>query len=221
MRSRWSTLVLGLAVVAGVGIAAWAQDSGAKRVRKPTRVSVVESIPLTLATPVEATVSSPIAVGELPPTTHVNRRLDDFVVLSLVNPTTSPIFVRSHDDGTQDAAEFVVPAGRRLVVTDVDWLVHGPFAFFMTLRVFVEKGANRCPVAYLTNRTANEPSDGAGSATQAFGTTGTRAGFVVGAGARVVVDLRDPRVAATSGTTLAPFTDGDTVVVLRGYLADD
>jgi hypothetical protein len=233
MRLRRTNLALTLAAtcVVALGVAVWSgrSDAAPKKVKKPTSVSIVESVPLdvVVSNPLEATVATlpplqietmpAVAVASLPATTHVGRPLDDLVVLTLINPTTTPIFVRSRDDGTRDAAEFVVLAGKRLVVTDIDWHVeHNATTDYATFRVFVEKGADRCLVAFLT-----DPNSGPVSGSFAWGAKNLGAGFVVGAGARVVADVRASGSAAQQGTTLAPFTDTNTAIVLRGYLAQD
>jgi hypothetical protein len=152
--------------------------------------------------------------------THIGQRLDDFVVLQLINPTTSPIFVRGHDDGTRDSTEFTVPTGSRLVITETEYAIGGNGVNFATLRLFVEKSSNRTLVSILTNQTTNANA-GSGSSAQTWGATGVISGFVVGAGARIVSDLQNVSSAAGGGTTLSAYTSTAATIVLRGYLVKD
>jgi hypothetical protein len=152
--------------------------------------------------------------------THIGQRLDDFVVLNLINATTTPIFVRCHDDGTRDTTEFTVPTGYRLVVTDSDYVAQGSGAVFATLRLFVEKSSNRCLVALQSN-VSNFANSSSGSNYTTWGSSGIVAGFVVGSGARVVADLQNVTAVPGAGTTIASFAGGNAAVVLRGYLVKD
>lgn len=206
----------GLAAAA-LAVAAFAGDGGvaAKPKRKPAQVNVVQSVPLEFSS---ATSPLPVTVA---PTTHVGQPVGDLVVLQMIQPTTSPIFVRCNDDGTRDTAEFVVPAGRKLVVTDVDWLATwGTAASLLTLRLFVENrttSSNRCLVFLSVNATTNT-SWGGGTSPEIWGSTGPRTGFVVGEDGRVVADLQRPETGVSAGTTLAPFPDTRATILLRGYL---
>jgi hypothetical protein len=153
--------------------------------------------------------------------THIGQRLDDFVVLNLINPTASPIFVRCHDDGTRDTTEFTVPTGSRMVVTECDWYVKGSnVATTNILRLFVEKSSNRYLAMIQPSGSANNSGSTGGGSIGTFGSTGLVSGFVVGSGARVVPDLQLPTAQITS-TTVAAFPDSNTIVVLRGYLVKD
>jgi hypothetical protein len=191
-RAAAVSLALVVAFIAGAAVLATARSAGADAPRRQARE------------------------------THIGQRLDDFVVLNMINPTTTPIFVRCHDDGTRDTTEFSVPTGSKMVVTDVDWLVTGSnLTAFATLRLFVEKSSTRCLAALLTGATSQANSGGFGSSAPTFGTTGVLTGFVVGAGARVVSDLRTPQTAVSSGTTIGTFPDTNATVVLRGYLVKD
>jgi hypothetical protein len=158
-----------------------------------------------------------------PRDTHIGQRLDDFVVLNMINPTTSPIFVRCHDDGTRDTAEFTVPTGSRMVVTDVDCFVKGNGYFNKNfLRLFVEKSSNRCLAMLRPADTmiTDNGSQGISTTETTFASSGVVAGFVVGAGARVVADVITPNGTVTSNT-LTAFSGTNAVVILRGYLVKD
>lgn len=230
MRAHPGTLVAAFVVVGAVaiGVAAWPHDASAgdtKRRRKPAEVNIVQAVPL------EVSVSNaplgvvaelpPVDVKSLPPVTHLGQAVGDHVVLNLVNPTTAPVFVRCNDDGTRDATEFAVPAGSKLVVTDVDWLITADqLVQAATLRLFIENRATpttRC-LAFLQTGPTTNVLNGSGSSAPGFGTTGLQAGFVVGSSARIVADLRSPSEAVNVGTTLAPITYTNATVVVRGYL---
>jgi hypothetical protein len=196
-------------------------------------VNIVKSVPLEVTVsnaplgvvaelpPVDIATLPAVTVSALPTATHVGQAVNDHVVLNLVNPTTSPIFVRCNDDGTRDTAEYAVPAGSKLVVTDVDWVITAnQMINFATLRLFLENKAtpaNRC-LAFLQTGPTPALGSGGGSNEPGFGTTGMFSGFVVGSGARLVADLRSPYEAVSAGTSLATFTSLNATVVIRGYL---
>jgi hypothetical protein len=226
--------VVGLGIAA-LGVFARAEDPSNKAAKRTgaTRVNIVKSVPLEVTVsnaplgvvaelpPVDIATLPAVTVSALPTATHVGQAVSDHVVLNLVNPTTSPVFVRCNDDGTRDSTEFAVPVGSKLVVTDVDWVVTAnQMINFATLRLFVENRAtpaNRCLVFLQTGHTPQPPSGGGGT-DPGFGTTGMFSGFVVGSGARVVADVRNPNEAVSAGTSLATFTSLNATVVIRGYL---
>jgi hypothetical protein len=223
MRPRIASLVLGLA---GVGVLALfigsltGGDASAdpKKKRKPAEVNIVQSVPLEFSSALSATVDvatmPPVAVSSLPTTTHLGQQPGSLVVLNLVNPLTTPIFIRAHDDGTTDTSEFVVPSGMKLIVTDVDWVVRSPVTeSYAVLRLLVE---NRTTNARALVFLRTEPTYGGGGP-PTFGTSAMVTGFVVGSGARVVADAESVANAAAAGSTVQAWT-GNAMVVLRGYL---
>jgi hypothetical protein len=237
MRAGSGTLVVTLVVLGTValGVFARAEDPANKAAKRTgaTRVNIVKSVPLEVTVsnaplgvvaelpPVDIATLPAVTVSALPTATHVGQAVNDHVVLNLVNPMTSPIFVRCNDDGTRDVTEFAVPAGSKLVVTDVDWVITASqLVQFATLRLFVENKAtpaNRCLTFLQTGPTTNVETGG-GTYAPGFGTTGILSGFVVGSGARIVADLRTPAEAVSSGTSLAAFATTNATVVVRGYL---
>lgn len=222
MRGRRALLtgvlvLLGSAAVTAVALAQEASGP-AKRKKKPTEVDIVQSVPLNVTLP---GTPLPVTISSLPRSTHIGQRVEDFVVLELINPMTAPKFVRCNDDGTRDTTEFAVPAGSKLVVTDVDWVVTASFLnSYATLRLFVENRTSsaRCLAFLQTGRTTSEEPTGSGGSQPGFGTTGMLSGFVVGANARVVADLRTTTEAVNAGTAVGPITNANSTVVLRGYL---
>jgi len=226
--------VVGLGIAA-LGVFARAEDPANKSAKRTgaTRVNIVKSVPLEVTVsnaplgvvaelpPVDIATLPAVTVSALPTATHVGQAVNDHVVLNLVNPTTAPIFVRCNDDGTRDSTEFAVPAGSKLVVTDVDWVITGAGYHYATLRLFVENKAtpaNRCLAFLQTGPSLIVLTGYGGNNEPAFGTTGMFSGFVVGSGARIVADLRSPYEAVTAGTSLAAFSYPNATVVIRGYV---
>jgi hypothetical protein len=258
MRARSASLVA-VSMVVALGVMAFGQDSpGAmKKIRKPQKVDLVSSVPLSVsvtntptvtfstATPLDVnvvtlpgvTVSSmppvnlgtvppigvsslpPVAVatlpavdvGSLPATTHNLQKVGDLVVLSLINPTTTPVFVRSHDDGATDTAEFVIPADQKLVITEVDWVATSADNSNV-LRLFIENIST-------TSRALVQTSPGQLTLdATAVGSTNLTTGFVVGTNNRILTDVRPAASAISAGTTIGTFTDANVSVILRGYL---
>ncbi len=148
-------------------------------------------------------------------TTHLGVPVSDIVSLRLINPTTTPIFVRTHDDGTQDTTEFVVPAGRAFLATSVDWAaqVATSQTDIVTLRLFIENRATsttRTLVhagAYAHDQ-QNQPELGA---SYELGT-----GVVMGANGRFVVDII--RTSSVRSANLVAFASTRNEILIRGYL---
>jgi hypothetical protein len=124
-------------------------------------------------------------------------------------------FFRVFPNATTSALPFVVPPGRNLVVTDVEWSAYGgplgtsPLVAGRTLRlkIFLVAGASSGQVFSSRGITldSNSAAGRPGSSEQ------LTAGFVVGPGVSIcpVVNQEDPSFGA------AVFIDG---IVLRGYL---
>jgi hypothetical protein len=116
-------------------------------------------------------------------------------------------FFRVFPDGTSDPKPFRVPAGRALVVTDVDWHYHsGAPGFVAILSVLVENLADPDKRHRAVESVVRLGPDGAGGA-------GVRmmSGFVVSPAARVCVDL----INAPMGSPVRLSR-----VLLRGYLTN-
>jgi hypothetical protein len=159
--------------------------------------------------------------GAAQPAGHLLQDPNDHVVLVPTTPGLSMCaFRRVLPDGTKEAPDFQVPAGRFLVVTDVEWLVS---KYFVTLGSpnFPLK-ANRQVVAELLTRPAGQrgalnlvfqsrgvtvPMDGEIAA----GSEHLTGGVTVAAGATLCLVGR-----TNSHSDFAVFTQA----VLRGYLVD-
>jgi hypothetical protein len=116
-------------------------------------------------------------------------------------------FFRVLPDGTSDPKPFRVPAGRALVVTDVDWHYHsGAPGLAIVLSVLVQNLGDADKRHRAVESVVRLGPDGVGGA-------GVRmtSGFVVSPAARVCVDL----INAPTGDPLRLSR-----VLLRGYLTD-
>ena len=176
----------------------------------PVNLGTVPPIGVSSLPPVAVSTLPAVDVGSLPATTHNLQKVGDFVVLSLFNPTSTPVFIRSHDDGTNDSAEFVIPADQKLVVTDVEWVATSTDSSNV-LRLLIENTST-------TARTLVQLTPGQLTDATATGSASLKTGIIVGTGSRIVADVRPAASAASSGTTVGTFTDANASVILRGYL---
>lgn len=153
-------------------------------------------------------------------TTHLGVAPADVVTLVSSGQGTNLKFYRSKDDGTAETSEFAVPAGYRLIVTDVQHAGNLSIGVDVgVLRVFVENRTtttNRTMAALLYSDTRNFSSN--------FSAIGSSSGgvgaFVVGPSGRLVADaVGGSAVVATA--TFPANTASNIVIILRGYLAVD
>jgi len=150
--------------------------------------------------------------------THVGVAPSDLVVLSSTGTGTNLKFVQVRPDGTIDTNEYVVPAGYRLVVTDVDWAGQQPNSRAALLRIFEENKAAPTTrnVVYMSWCFVYTLNSGMGSQAPGGGTSGIVTGFSATNGARFTADCVD----ATSPSQTFPGTFSG-LDVLRGYVVPD
>jgi hypothetical protein len=157
------------------------------------------------------------------PKSHLGAAARDHVVLALSGTAPPRTFRRVLKDGKTEAAQFVVPRGSALHVTDVEYVAgwnqngRGPGQRVVRLEIVNDLDPlKRAPVAFVAPLPSGPPDPGS----TIFGVGGGRAttGFVVGAGAHLEVDAPEFLLPATGDTVPQPF-HGD--VVVRGYLVKD
>lgn len=116
-------------------------------------------------------------------------------------------FRRSLPDGSISAEAFRVPAGRQLVVTDVDWYYSsGAVGQVLILSLVVENLAEPEKRARAFESTIRLGPDGVGGASERMTT-----GFVVGPAARVCVETRNGPIGSPPRLSK---------ILLRGYLSE-
>jgi hypothetical protein len=151
--------------------------------------------------------------------THVGVAPSDLVVLSVTGGYSAQKFVRVREDGTTDTAEFAVPSGHRLVVTEVDWCGAGITSPRLMLRVFVENKTTSTTRSLVYSAFAWVGAyTGSGGTEYGGVNSGIVTGFSVGPTGRLVCDVvgnSQPTVALTVTGTVNP------TVILRGYLVSE
>lgn len=139
--------------------------------------------------------------------THVGVPVADLVVLKSAGTGGNLKFYRAGADGTIAAAEFAVPAGMRLVVTETE--CQAATSSEHLLRIFIENKATPT-TRTLVSVAATEANYGIG--TRSSFTTG----FSVSSAGRLVADFSNFITEAFPDSNIN--TSG---VVLRGYLVAD
>jgi hypothetical protein len=154
--------------------------------------------------------------------THIGVAPSDMVTLSSSGTGANLKFVQVRPDGTIDSNEYVVPAGYRLVITDVDWSGQQPFTQAAVLRVFAENKATPTTrnVVHLSWAYVMT-SSGWGSYAPGGATSGIHSGFSITNAARLTADCANATTPnqAFPGTFNSFFFSG--LVVLRGYVVPD
>jgi hypothetical protein len=135
--------------------------------------------------------------------THLGRKASEIVSLSgFFNSSGEIIFLRTLPNGT--AAEFTIPAGKVLVITDVNWQIEfGNPGTVARLSLRIENLANPIFIRNVHNSVLTLTSAGVKGVNDRFG-----AGIVVSSAAKITANLTTPSGALNS-------------LFLIGYLAPE
>src|SRR5215203_4882470 len=151
------------------------------------------------------TATSPALVRDVnaASATHLGRKASEIVSLSgFFNSTGEIIFLRTLPNGT--AAEFTIPAGKVLIITDVNWQVEaGNPGTVARLSLRIENLANPIFIRSVHNSVLTHNSAGINGVNERLG-----AGIVVSSAAKITAQLTTPSGAFNS-------------LFLIGYLAPE
>jgi len=192
------------------------------------RLVVVVAAILSLSTgSILAETPKPVEISNFPDTTHMGRTPAEHVVLhyhsvgpdptncSAVEPVGNKEYRRLFPDGTQATEEFIVPAGKVLVITDFDVIVSNGVDAFDVGRTVIStiliNPTQRVSTWYHSTEGVKITADNAGGPVAISENLGS--GIVVGAGSFVC-----PQSFQMTGIG---FNDARTEnSVMRGYLMD-
>ena len=151
------------------------------------------------------TATSPALVRDVnaASATHLGRKASEIVSLSgFFNSTGEIIFLRTLPNGT--AAEFTIPAGKVLVITDVNWQIEfGNPGTVARLNLRIENLANPTFIRNVHNSLLTLTSAGLNGVNERLG-----AGIVISSAAKITANLTTPSGALSS-------------LFLVGYLAPE
>src|SRR5215203_7467081 len=135
--------------------------------------------------------------------THLGRKASEIVSLSgFFDATGQIIFLRTLPNGT--AAEFTIPAGKVLVITDVNWQIEfGNPGTVARLNLRIENLANPTFIRNVHNSLLTLTSAGLNGVNERLG-----AGIVISSAAKITANLTTPSGALSS-------------LFLVGYLAPE
>jgi hypothetical protein len=149
------------------------------------------------------TAAAPVLVRDVNASTHLGRKASDMVSLSgLFNNSGEIFFLRTLPDG--NATSFTIPAGKVLVITDVNWqITAGNPGTVARLLLRIDNLANPALIRDVFDSVITLNSGGVNGANENL-----RAGIVVSSAAKITAHLTIP-----SGALDHLF--------LIGYLAPD
>lgn len=172
--------------------------------------------------------------------THVGVAPSELVMLQSSGTGSSLMFVQVKPDGTIASGEYSVPAGSRLVITDVEWSGQSPIPYSApgsstitpgtegaVLRVFAENKAassNR-HVVFTSYASAGDSALVSVVGNNGFAPVGGAStmvtGFSISSGARLTADV----ASCLTPTQSFPATFGSVsysgLIVMRGYVVPD